>query len=108
MTWFSQNVISNVEGGLSTIVKIQCVKIQCLKLRLSSICQTSEEDDACNNISLLDFKFVDNESIILLERMRPLKLYTWSQLLMTPYPSHFRGPSKFPPIETLPLPFEKM
>jgi len=50
----------NIEGGLSTIVKIQCVK-----LRLSSICQTSDEDDA-SNISLLDLKFVDNESIILL------------------------------------------
>ena len=55
----------NVEGGLSTIVKIQCVK-----LRLSSICQIpdgdGDEDDASNNISLLDLKFVDNESIILL------------------------------------------
>jgi len=50
----------SVEGGLSTVVKLQCVK-----LRLPSICQTSDEDDA-SNISLLDLKFVDNESIILL------------------------------------------
>ncbi|KAF8419687.1 anaphase-promoting complex, cyclosome, subunit 4-domain-containing protein [Tirmania nivea] len=51
----------NVEGGLSTIAKIQCVKV-----RLSSIYKTSDEDDASNIISLLDLKFVDNESIILL------------------------------------------
>ena len=51
----------NVEGGLSTIIKVQCVK-----LRLSSICQISDEDDTSNNISLLDLKFVDNECIILL------------------------------------------
>lgn len=67
----------NVEGGLSTIVKIQCVK-----LRLSSICRTSEEDDACNNISLLDFKFVDNESIILLVENGTTQI---THMVTTPY-----------------------
>lgn len=53
----------SVEGGLSTIISIQCVK-----LRLSSACKSSKDEDAENNdeVSLVDLEYVDEEALILL------------------------------------------